>query len=96
MSTVLFTEVKLTQIAEQRNRQSAHTHSPALSCGQLVTGCTCCHSVDLSVPQMPQMIHRAKCKVESRVLRLYVLVHACRWLLLKGRGMCGIQLNMSA
>lgn len=35
----------------------------------------------------------ARWNVESRVLR-YVLVLACSWPPLRGRGMCGIQLNM--
>ncbi len=62
MSTVLFTEVKLGQIAEPSSRRGIRT-GPALSHGQLVTGVLAVIlQISLRILQaQAQMKRRAKC-----------------------------------
>lgn len=69
-------------------RQAGRT-SPGLSCGQLVPG------VPAVILQISPKIQRNTGRgFESHVF-WHVLVLACCRLLLKGQGMCGIQLSMS-
>ena len=99
MSTGLFTEVNRQAncwAEQQQVRARTHTHAhihtdPARSHvdSRWQVYLSFCRSVFFRCPRW-----NSGWNVESRALR-YVLVLACRWLPLRGRGMCGIHLNMS-